>query len=69
MILLPPANEACEGYVFTRVCLSTGEGACVVGAHVWQGGMCDRGRVWQGWGMCGGGGHVTGGMCGRGCAW
>ena len=25
-ILLPPANEVCEGYVFTGVCLSTGEG-------------------------------------------
>ena len=24
--LLPPANEVCEGYVFTRVCLSTGDG-------------------------------------------
>ena len=24
--LLPPANEVCEGYVFTRVCLSTGGG-------------------------------------------
>ena len=24
MILLPPANKVCEGYVFTRVCLSTG---------------------------------------------
>ena len=23
-ILLPPANEVCEGYVFTGVCLSTG---------------------------------------------
>ena len=23
---LPPANEVCEGYVFTRVCLSTGGG-------------------------------------------
>ena len=22
--LLPPVNEVCEGYVFTRVCLSTG---------------------------------------------
>ena len=22
--VLPPANEVCEGYVFTRVCLSTG---------------------------------------------
>ena len=24
--LLPPANEVCEGYVFTGVCLSTGWG-------------------------------------------
>ena len=24
--LLPPANEVFEGYVFTRVCLSTGGG-------------------------------------------
>ena len=24
MQLLPPAKEVCEGYVFTRVCLSTG---------------------------------------------
>ena len=24
--LLLPANEVCEGYVFTRVCLSTGDG-------------------------------------------
>ena len=23
-LLLPPVNEVCEGYVFTRVCLSTG---------------------------------------------
>ena len=26
MAFLPPANECCEGYVFTRVCLSTGVG-------------------------------------------
>ena len=26
-LLLPPANEVCEGYVFTRVCLSTGGSA------------------------------------------
>ena len=32
---LPPANEVCEGYVFTGVCLSTG-GACVV----YSGGVC-----------------------------
>ena len=40
--LLPPANEVCEGYVFTGVCLFTGGGvhgrrACVAeGDHVWQ---------------------------------
>ena len=26
MSSLPPANEVCEGYVFTGVCLSTGDG-------------------------------------------
>ena len=32
--LLPPANEVCEGYVFTSVCLSTGGGACMaMGEH------------------------------------
>ena len=30
LILLPPANEVCEGYVFTGVCLSTQGGACMV---------------------------------------
>ena len=43
-LFLPPANEVCEGYVFTGVCLSTGGdvrdcsgGACMValGGHVW----------------------------------
>ena len=29
--LLPPANEVCEGYVFTRVCLSTGGGSTWAG--------------------------------------
>ena len=56
---LPPANEVCEGYVFTGVCLSTGEG------HVWLlvGGMpgcwwgacmvAGRGAcVVAGWGAC-----------------
>ena len=44
--LLPPANEVCEGYVFTGVCLSTPggggvrgfiRGACMVlfGGHAW----------------------------------
>ena len=45
MCLLPPANEVCEGYVFTGVCLSTGacmshdqlvlRGVCVVFSGVW----------------------------------
>ena len=56
---LPPANEVCEGYVFTGVCLSTG-------GHAWQG------RAWQG-GVCGrGGGHAwqgEGGVYGGGCVW
>ena len=34
----PPANEVCEGYVFTGVCLSTG------GGYV-AGGMCMVGGV------------------------
>ena len=43
--LLPPANEVCEGYVFTPVCqafCSQGGGACMVGGgvHAWGvGGM------------------------------
>ena len=50
--LLPPANEVCEGYVFTGVCLST-RGACMVAPG---GGMhgCSRGHAWLLWGgMCG----------------
>ena len=39
---LPPANEVCEGYVFTGVCLSTG-GACVVAC---------RGGAWLLGGAC-----------------
>ena len=45
IFLLPPANEVCEGYVFTGVCLSTGGVACVVA----QGGACMvlfGGRAW-----------------------
>ena len=30
-ILLPSANEVCEGYVFTGVCLSTGGGGVCLG--------------------------------------
>ena len=44
MIFLPPANEVCEGYVFTGVCLSTGGRAWLPGGrrHAWQRG----GHVW-----------------------
>ena len=49
---LSPANEVCEGYVFTGVCLSTGGGGCmVVGGHAWlQLGMngCSRGCIFGG---------------------
>ena len=56
LLLLPPANEVCEGYVFTGVCLSTG---CV-----WQGGVHGGGACMAG-GMYGRG-CVAGGMHGRG---
>ena len=39
--LLPPANEVCEGYVFTGVCLSTGGGG-VHGMHAPQACMFQR---------------------------
>ena len=60
--LLPPANEVCEGYVFTSVCHSVHGGACVVA----PGGAC---MVAPRGGMrgCSGGGHVwllRGGMHG-----
>ena len=44
LLLLPPANEVCEGYVFTGVCLSTGGGR----AWLLQGGVvhgCSRGGM------------------------
>ena len=41
---LPPANEVCEGYVFTGVCLSTGGGVRGRG-HVWQGGVRGGGHA------------------------
>ena len=54
---LPPANEVCEGYVFTGVCLSIwgdmhGWGACVAGRMCVAGGAC-----------------MAGGMHSGGCAW
>ena len=62
LIFLPPANEVCEGYVFTLICLSTGGGgvhgrghACTAGGHACvAGGMRGRGAcmagrcTWQG---------------------
>ena len=68
---LPPANEVCEGYVFTGVCLSMGGHAWLLwGGHVWllMGGM--RGCSWGG-GACvvaPGGVHAGGCAClgGRG---
>ena len=59
--LLPPANEVCEGYVFTGVCLSTG-GACVVAPG--GGGWCMvalGGMHGCSWGAC----VVKGGVCGE----
>ena len=70
--LLPSANEVCEGYVFTGVCLSTGgercmaEGVCMVGC-AWQGGHVWQGGLWPG-GLLQGG-CVARGMHGRGRAW
>ena len=69
--LLPPANEVCEGYVFTGVCLYTG-GACVVvgggmhgeEGHAWRGVVAcivKGGCAWQR-GAC----VAKGGMCGKG---
>ena len=45
IVFLPPANEVCEGYAFTGVCLSTPGEPCMVlfgGGHAWfySGGVC-----------------------------
>ena len=65
--LLPPANKVCKGYVFTGICLSTGE-ACMVAlggmAHVW---LLQGGHVWLLLGDGGMGGMR--GCSGGGCAW
>ena len=64
LLFLPPANEVCEGYVFTGVRLSTG------GGHAWQGvgGVHGKGHAWLGvctwWGRgMRGRGHVWQGVC------
>ena len=78
-MLLPPANEVCEGYVFTRVCHSVhrGEGwsgpgrGCLLWGVPGPGGACSGGgRVWsQGEVTCSGGCLVEtppdGYCCGR----
>ena len=79
--LLPPANEVCEDYVFTRVCLSTGGdlcmagGACVAGVcacqvagHAWQGACMARGMHGRGACMAGGCAWQEG-HAWQGCAW
>ena len=38
LFLLPPANEVCEGYVFTRICLSVYRGKGGLQAHTQGGG-------------------------------
>ena len=56
-IFLPPANEDCEGYVFTPVCQSF----CSQGGHAWLWeGVCvvAGGHAWL-WGAC----MVAGGAC------
>ena len=63
-LLLLPATKLRQGYVFTGVRNSVHRGACVAGGHVWQGGVHGRGRVWQGWGMCGRGQASQGGLHG-----
>ena len=58
---LPPANEVCEGYVFTGGCLFM-EG--MHGGHVWWGFACQGACVAGG--MHGRGVYLAGGMCFRG---
>ena len=66
LLFLPPANEVCEGYVFTGVGLSTGRG----GMHGRGLGACMAGGMHGGGFAHGGGGAcMAGDMCGRGCAW
>ena len=78
---LPPANEVCEGYVFTGVCLFTGGlvwcvggGSCMAGGHAWLGVEKMLGGMKFSGCACKGGyifqGHTwQGGMYGRGHKW
>ena len=54
--VITAANEVCEGFVFTDVCMSTGGEACMRGACMVEGG-CMEGDV-CGKGACMVGGHV-----------
>ena len=76
LYFLPPANEVCEGYVFTGVCLSTGGRAWLLArGRTWllPGGACvvARGRAWLLQGACvvAPGGHVWLLPGGGGHAW
>ena len=66
-MFLPPANEVCEGYVFTGVCLSTRGGVtCVVlCGHACWGACVVLGGVRGAGGVCVvlGGVHGAGGAC------
>ena len=57
--VITAANEVCEGFVFTGVCMSTGGGMHEGGVHG-RGGMHGGGCLWQG-GMHGIGACVAGG--------
>ena len=60
---LPPANEVCEGYVFTGVCLSTGgvPGQVPPGQPPPAGIPPPQGML--GYGLQAGGTHLTGVLC------
>ena len=60
---LPPANEVCEGYVFTPVCQSfCSQGGIRGMGRAWRGG-CEWWGVVRGGGMCVAGWHAWQGVC------
>ena len=64
-IFLPPANEVCEGYVFTAVCLSMGGGAVVDLALCLRGASLSVGGSVRGVGPCPEGGSLSRGSLSR----
>ena len=56
-LFLPPANEVCEGYVFTGVCPSTG-GSMSRGVSVQEGSLSRRGGLCPGQGSLSRGGGL-----------